>query len=121
MATAALHIAFDDRTRVQPLVIGALGRDGLRLEYGGSSVLLRPDGIVEVEDPNGNALSLAPAGIAITASAKVTVAASQVEVSAATVTVNAGMSRFSGAVQCETLIANSVVASSYTPGAGNVL
>ena len=35
-------------------------------------------------------------------------------------TVNAGMSKFSGVVQCDTLIANSVVSASYTPGAGNV-
>jgi len=34
--------------------------------------------------------------------------------------VDAGMSKFSGVVQCDTLIATSVVASSYTPGAGNV-
>jgi hypothetical protein len=34
--------------------------------------------------------------------------------------VNAGMSKFSGVVQCDTLIANSVVSTSYTPGAGNI-
>jgi hypothetical protein len=32
----------------------------------------------------------------------------------------AGMSKFSGVVQCDTLVTNSVVASSYTPGAGNI-
>jgi hypothetical protein len=36
------------------------------------------------------------------------------------VTVNAGMAKFSGVVQADTLIANSVIASSYTPGAGNI-
>ena len=41
-------------------------------------------------------------------------------VHAAFVTVDAGMSRFSGVVQCDTLITNSVVSSSYTPGAGNI-
>jgi hypothetical protein len=30
------------------------------------------------------------------------------------------MSKFSGVVQCDTLIANSVAAASYTPGAGNI-
>lgn len=43
-----------------------------------------------------------------------------VEVNAAMVTVNAGMSKFSGVVQCDTLITNSVVSPSYTPGAGNI-
>jgi hypothetical protein len=36
------------------------------------------------------------------------------------VTVDAGMSQFSGVVQCDTLIATSVVAQSYTPGIGNI-
>jgi hypothetical protein len=49
-----------------------------------------------------------------------TVNAATVEVSAGMVTVNAGMSKFSGVVQCDTLISNSVVSASYTPGAGNV-
>ena len=34
--------------------------------------------------------------------------------------VDAGMSKFSGVVKCDTLITNSVVAASYTPGAGNI-
>jgi uncharacterized protein involved in type VI secretion and phage assembly len=77
-------------------------------------------GVVRVEDSNGNSLEMASAGITITASAKVTINASTVEVSAGMVTVNAGMSKFSGVVQCDTLISNAVVSSSYTPGAGNI-
>ena len=46
--------------------------------------------------------------------------ASQVKVSAGMVNVDAGMAKFSGVVECETLVANSVVAANYTPGAGNV-
>jgi hypothetical protein len=46
--------------------------------------------------------------------------ASQVNVSAGMVQVDAGMSRFSGVVQCETLITQSVVSAAYTPGAGNI-
>ena len=42
------------------------------------------------------------------------------ELSAATVTVNAGMSTFSGVVKADTAITNSVVSASYTPGAGNI-
>ena len=49
------------------------------------------------------------------------VSAAVVEIDAGQVEVNAGMARFSGVVQCDTLIANSVVASSYTPGVGNVM
>jgi hypothetical protein len=34
---------------------------------------------------------------------------------------NAPSAEFSGIVRCDTLIADSVVASSYTPGQGNVM
>ena len=77
-------------------------------------------GTVRLEDQNGNSVTLAAAGITVTASAKVTVNASTIEVNASMVTVNAGMSKFSGTVQCDTIIANSVVGASYTPGAGNI-
>lgn len=77
-------------------------------------------GSVRVEDQNGNSITLATSGVTINASAKVTVNASTVEVSAGMITVNAGMAKFSGVVQCDTLIANSVAAASYTPGAGNI-
>ena len=43
-----------------------------------------------------------------------------VTVRAPVMTVEAGMTRFDGVVRCQTLIAESVVASSYTPGAGNI-
>jgi len=49
------------------------------------------------------------------------VEANAVEVVAPSVNVDSAMARFSGVVQCDTLIANSVVGSSYTPGAGNVM
>lgn len=65
-------------------------------------------------------IELDSSGIHLTSAAKVSVQASQVEVSAGMVKVDAGMSRFSGVVQCDTLISNSVVSSSYTPGAGNL-
>jgi uncharacterized protein involved in type VI secretion and phage assembly len=88
---------------------------------GGQKITLSDGpGVVRVEDSNGNSLEMASAGVTVTASAKVTINASSVEVSAGMVTVNAGMSKFSGVVQCDTLISNAVVSSSYTPGAGNI-
>ncbi len=68
----------------------------------------------------GNTVTMETSGVTIRAAAKVTVQASQVEVSAGMVTVNAAMSKFSGVVQCDTLITNTVVSAMYTPGAGNV-
>ena len=46
--------------------------------------------------------------------------ASQVKISAGMVTVNAGMSTFSGVVKADTVITNAVISTSYTPGAGNI-
>lgn len=71
-------------------------------------------------EKGGEKIEMASSGITITSSAKVTVQASQVDVSAGMVKVDAGMSKFSGVVQCDTLISNAVVSSSYTPGAGNI-
>ena len=67
----------------------------------------------------GSTIRIDSTGITIQAAAKVDIGGvRQVKVSAGMVEVDAGMSKFSGVVQCDTLIANSVVAASYTPGAG---
>lgn len=98
------------------------GREQLKLETpGGQSLTLKDGpGAVEIVDSNGNSIKLETSGITITAAAKVTVNASQVAVSAGMVTVDSAMSKFSGVVQCDVLISNSVVSASYTPGAGNI-
>ena len=77
-------------------------------------------GSIKFEDTSGNSITMDSQGVTVQASVKVTVSASQVQVTAGMVTVDAGMSRFSGVVQCDTLITNAVVSTSYTPGAGNI-
>lgn len=98
------------------------GQESLKLETpGGQKITLKDGpGAVTIEDSNGNSVKLETSGITVTASAKVTVNASQVAVSAGMVTVDAGMSKFSGVVQADTVICNSIVSASYTPGAGNI-
>jgi len=98
------------------------GQEKLILETPGGQKITMKDGpgAVEIVDSNGNSVKLETAGITVTASAKVTINASQVEISAGMVTVNAGMSKFSGVVQADTVISNSVISASYTPGAGNI-
>jgi len=98
------------------------GQEQLVLETPGGQTITLKDGpgAVEVVDSNGNSVKLETAGITVTASAKVTVNASQVAISAGMVTVDAGMSKFSGVVQADTVISNSVISASYTPGAGNI-
>jgi len=98
------------------------GQEKLILETpGGQKVTLKDGpGAVEIVDSNGNSVKLETAGVTVTASAKVTVNASMIALSAGMVTVDAGMSKFSGVVQADTVISNSVVSASYTPGAGNI-
>ena len=98
------------------------GQEKLVLETpGGQKVTLKDGpGAVIIEDSNGNSVKLEAAGITVTASTKVTVNASQVAVSAGMVTVDAGMSKFSGVVKADTVICNSIISASYTPGAGNI-
>lgn len=50
----------------------------------------------------------------------VIIEASILNINASSINADAGMSQFSGVVQSDTLITNSVVSSSYTPGAGNI-
>jgi uncharacterized protein involved in type VI secretion and phage assembly len=94
----------------------------LRLETpGGQKITLNDTpASIDIEDSNGNSIKLESQGITVTTSSKITVQASTAEIDAGMVTVNAGMSKFSGVVQCDTLISNSVVSASYTPGAGNI-
>ena len=98
------------------------GQEKLILETpGGQKITLKDGpGSVELVDSNGNSIKMETAGITVTASAKLTLNASTVEVSAGMVTVNAGMSKFSGVVQADTVISNTVISSAYTPGAGNI-
>ena len=98
------------------------GRESFTVETPGGQKLTLKDGpgSIQIADSNGNSVTLEPSGITVSAAAKVTINASTVEISSGVVTVNAGMSKFSGVVQCDSLITNSVVSNSYTPGAGNI-
>ena len=126
-------VAFEGGDVRRPVVVGALWsqarrppesnteRSLLRTKHGATIVFDDGTGSVEITDANGNAVKLAADGITIHCASKLTLAASEVELDAAMVFVNSGMARFGGVIQCDTLVANSVVSSSYTPGAGNVL
>ncbi|MBZ5537568.1 MAG: phage baseplate assembly protein V [Acidobacteriia bacterium] len=108
-----VKITLDDQSGQESLIVETPGGQKITLKDG--------PGAIEITDSNGNLVKLETNGISVNASAKVIINASQVEVNAGMVSVNAGMSKFSGVVQCDTLISNSVISASYTPGAGNVL
>ena len=108
-----VKITLDDQSGQESVIVETPGGQTVTLKDG--------PGSIEIMDRNGNSVRLEAAGIMVNASAKVTINASMVEISSGMITVNSGMSRFSGVVQCDTLISNSVISASYTPGAGNIL
>ena len=91
----------------------------LRLEANAGVEITSNTGI-KLFDFYGNEIEFSPTGLEITSSSTLEMNASTIESTASATTTDAGMSRYSGVVQCETLIATNVVGSSYTPGAGNL-
>jgi phage baseplate assembly protein V len=106
------QIRLDDTAGAAKIVIQTPGGQRITLSDSPSSV--------EIVDSSGNTARLEASGITVSASGKVTVTAATAEISAGTLSVNAGMSTFSGVVKADTVITNSVVSAAYTPGAGNI-
>jgi phage baseplate assembly protein V len=109
------RIVLDDTSAFEQVRITTQG--GHRLQFNDTM-----NGEITLEHSNGVKLKMDIVGnIEITANVKVTInAPGQLSVSAGVVQVDSAMSNFSGVVRCDTLITNSVVSPSYTPGAGNV-
>lgn len=114
-------------------IVGKAGTRIAIVEENASSATISfstPGGVTgELTDSAGGKIELVAAGTTITVDSggvsidtpsKVKVQASQVEVTSPQVTVNAAMSTFSGLVKCDVLQANTVIGTTYTPGAGNV-
>ena len=81
---------------------------------GGHKVVLDDNsGTITITHSGGCSVTLTGAEVVVQANADVRVSASQVKVDSALTT-------FSGVLKCDTLIAQSVVSASYTPGAGNI-
>ena len=93
------------------------GQESLTMETpGGQSLTLRDGpGTVEIVDNNGNSVRLEPGGITVNAPAQVKISATTVDVSAGMVTVNAGLTQFSGVVLADVVFCNSIIGPSYSP------
>lgn len=108
-------LSFDDTAGAEKVVLETQGGHILTLDDASG-------GTVTLEHSNGAKIKIDTAGnIDITANVKVKIQApAGLDITAAMVTVDAAMSKFSGVVKADTVITNSVVSASYTPGAGNV-
>lgn len=98
------------------------GRTGLTLRTPGGCELVLDDASQEVRlsDGQGNQIEIKNGELRVTAAKAVVVSASKVSIAAGSVQLDTAMLKVSGVVHADTLIANSVVAKSYTPGAGNI-
>jgi uncharacterized protein involved in type VI secretion and phage assembly len=129
---ADVFVEFQNGDPTQPILTGFLWdssqgppptADNVVLRTGAGHRLVLSDSGNEITltHPAGSSVKLDASGaIEVSASSTVRVAASKVEVEAGMIELNAGMVEASGVVKCETLQATNVIASSYTPGAGNI-
>ncbi|MDJ0621407.1 MAG: phage baseplate assembly protein V [Desulfocapsaceae bacterium] len=87
----------------------------------GYRITITETGGGEVKVERGSqSVTMTSSEITIDSAGPVNINATTVNVSASMVQVDAAMSKFSGVIQCDTIIATSVVGTSYTPGAGNI-
>jgi hypothetical protein len=108
-----IRITLDDSEGQETVTIRTPGGQEVVLQDQPASIL--------IQDGSGNQVSLEPAGIRISTSGKLSLSAAVVEISASLVSANTSMAKFSGVVQADTVITNSVISASYSPGAGNVM
>lgn len=109
---SGLELCFDDSDGQEKLELSTPA--GQRL------VLQDAPNQVEIHTQDGSKIIIGQAQIDIVSPGKVSIQAGIIELNAGMLTVDASLAKFSGTVQASTLIASAVVASSYTPGAGNI-
>ena len=114
LATLLQSIHVDSNGNVEISTAGKLSL------VSGTDLVLQADMTVKAQSVGGASMELNNSSVSLIAPSKVRCDASVVESSASLVNINSSMVKCSGTLQCDTMIANSVVGASYTPGAGNV-
>ena len=95
----------------------------LRLETAdGRRVFLsdEPDGVL-IEDSNGAKVTLKDGNVEVVSAGTITLSAAQIDLKAGAAQIETALLTVSGIVKCAVLQTETVVATTYTPGAGNVL
>lgn len=107
------EVRFDDAPGDETVRVRTAAGQSIELRTGGG-------GSVRVTDGHGSTVTLRPSGVTVASSAPVTVQGSSIALEGAMVQVKAAVLKCDGIIHGTTLIVDSVVASTYTPGAGNV-
>ena len=120
-------VAFEGGDPRRPYVLGALWgtRDRPPVAAGDATTVktirTRCGATITIDDARCAIHVEAPGGVRLVTSSRLEAVSGQTELDTSLLRVNAPTADFSGVVRCDTLIANNVVASSYTPGAGNIM
>lgn len=107
------EIRFHDDEGEESVEIRTSGGESIRLENAGG-------GTVRIRDSHGNRVRLGSGGIILESPADIRLEGSSITLKAGSVAVESGMLSCTGVLKGQTLIADAVVAGSYTPGAGNI-
>ncbi len=110
---SGIKITLDDTSGAVTLTLETPGGQKATFADAGSSV--------ELSDANGNSIKMDPSGMTITAASQLTVDAPTATFNVGQVTANSAIWTYSGVIQCDVMIASSVVGATYTPGVGNFL
>lgn len=112
VSRTGIKITLDDTSGAVTLTLATPGGQTVTMADAGSTIT--------VQDTSGNSCRLAPQGITITAASKLTISAATAEIDIGQVAVNSGMWTYSGVIHCDSLITDSVIGATYTPGVGNI-
>lgn len=107
------EIRFDDTDGGETVEVRTAAGQSVVLSAAGGGTVLMTDG-------GANAVMLSPTGITVQAAAHVRVTSSAITLEGSAINLKAGFVKCDGVLQSSTLITQQVVASSYTPGVGNI-
>lgn len=82
--------------------------------------VVRDSGAVRIMDGMGRAIRLDASGVTIESGSRVSISAPTVEITTSVLTINAAVTKATGVLEADTVKCNTVIASTYTPGVGNI-
>lgn len=98
----------------------AVNADGsVEISAEGQLRLIAPNSLLLEAGPHSFEMSIV--GAELKSAAQLKLEGADVRMQGAVMNVSAAMTQYSGIVRCDTLVTNTVVASTYTPGAGNLM